>query len=294
MTWTGADVTVIIPTYNRAKLLMQAIESVRAQSVRVGRILIVDDGSTDETVAQVRALVAEDPRIELLVQANAGANAARNAGIATVATALVAFLDSDDRWRPTKLECQLDAWARRPAAVASFTGILAVDGDRQLFHYDVPVDPTLDDLRRHNALGTTSTAVVEVDVLRRVGGFDPGLPSCQDWDLWLRLRREGVFAVVPESLVLYEEGPHDRITSHPRKAAAGHQAVFARALDDVTEPHRRRRIRAAHAEVLSRLYMRHGLRMRAIAQATSAFVLDPSRFYFRKLAGTVRKALAAR
>lgn len=284
MTWRGTDVTVVVPTYNRADLIGKSIASIQAQTAPVTAIVIVDDGSTDDTRALVARLAVADSRITLVEQTNAGANVARNNGISHAATALVAFLDSDDRWEPTKIARQLAAWASRPDAVASFTGILAVDGDRPLYHYDIPADPTLDDLRRHNALGTTSAAMVRTDVLRSVGGFDPTLPSCQDWDLWLRLRRAGSFAVVTDSLVLYEDGLHERITGNPVKAIAGHRAVFAKALADVAGWRARARIRASHAEVLTRLFRRHGLRRDALVQAVTAAALDPKRTHLRQLA----------
>ncbi|MBB3348858.1 glycosyltransferase family A protein [Sphingomonas sp. BK069] len=287
MTWRGTDVTVVVPTYNRADLIGKSIASIQAQTAPVTAIVIVDDGSTDDTRALVARLAVADPRITLVEQTNAGANVARNNGISHAATALVAFLDSDDRWEPTKIARQLAAWASRPDAVASFTGILAVDGDRPLYHYDIPADPTLDDLRRHNALGTTSAAMVRTDVLRSVGGFDPTLPSCQDWDLWLRLRRAGPFAVVTDSLVLYEDGLHERITGNPVKAIAGHRAVFAKALADVAGWRARARIRASHAEVLTRLFRRHGLRRDALVQAITAAALDPKRTHLRQLARIV-------
>lgn len=283
MTWRGTDVTVVIPTYNRADLIGKSIASVQAQTEPVAAIVVVDDGSTDDTRTLIARHAVADPRITLVEQVNAGANVARNNGVGHAGTALIAFLDSDDRWKPEKIARQLAAWQLRPDAVASFTGILAVDGDRQLYHYDIPADPTLDELRRHNVLGTTSAALVRTDVLRRVGGFDPTLPSCQDWDLWLRLRRAGPFAVVTDSLVLYEDGPHDRITGNPVKAIAGHHAVFAKALADVTGWRARARIRAAHAEVLTRLYRRAGRRASASAQAAKAFVLDPQARYARQL-----------
>jgi glycosyltransferase involved in cell wall biosynthesis len=287
MRWKGSDVTVVIPTYNRAALLEKAIASALAQTEPVGAIIVVDDGSTDDSRERVAALAARDPRISLRTQANAGANVARNTGVAAAATALVGFLDSDDRWMPEKIERQLAAWRARPDAVASFTGILAVDGDRPLYSYDIPVELTIDEIRRHNVLGSTSTALVRTDVLRAVGGFDPGLPSCQDWDLYLRLRRAGPFATVTDDLVLYDDGPHDRITHQSGKTVAGHEAVFARALSDVDDPRERRRIRAAHAEVMTRLYLRHGDWRAARRQAIRAAVLDPNLIHVRKLARIV-------
>lgn len=283
MTWNGSDVTVVIPTYNRAALLEKAIASVLAQTVQLGAIVVVDDGSTDDSRERVLALAAQDPRIVLQAQSNAGANAARNAGIASATTALIAFLDSDDRWAPEKVARQLDALRSRPEAVASFTGILAVDGERPLYRYDIPADLTLEEIRRHNVLGTTSSLMVRTDVVRTVGGFDPALPSCQDWDLYLRLRRTGPFATVLEDLVFYEDGPHERITNNPGKAVSGHEAVFARALEDVPSRGERRRIQGAHAEVMTRLHLRHRNRQAALREAARAAFLDPRPYHFRLL-----------
>lgn len=275
-TLSGADVTVVIPTYNRARLIAQALESVQAQTTVVKDIIVVDDGSTDATADVVARFTRADSRVRLVAQANAGANVARNTGIGEARSDWIAFLDSDDRWLPDKIERQIAALRARPEAVASFTGIIAVDGDRELYRYDMPGELTLGELRRHNALGSTSTALVSRAVLEKVGGFDPVLPSCQDWDLWLRLRREGPFAVVTDSLILYDDGPHDRITGNLAKAIEGHRRVFARALADVDDRRERAGIAASHATVLMRIYDRNARRLDTARQAGRALALEPT------------------
>ena len=107
-------VSVVIPSYNRSSLLMQTLASVRGQTFRDFEVLVVDDGSTDDTATRVRELGAEDGRIHYLYQANQGPAAARNAGASYARGAFIAFLDSDDLWLPDKLQEQLAFLAGRP------------------------------------------------------------------------------------------------------------------------------------------------------------------------------------
>ena len=260
-----------------------SIDSALAQSVGLHEIIVVDDGSTDNSVAVVAKLAETEPRIRLVEQKNAGANVARNNGIEHATGNWLAFLDSDDRWKPGKLAMQIAALRARPQAIASFTGITAVDGDRKLYDYDMPEEISLFELRRHNALGGTSTALINRDVLRRVGSFDPSLPSCQDWDLWLRLRSEGEFAIVQQSLLYYEDGDHDRITGNFAKAIAGHRQVFRKAIKDVNSLRDWRAIRASHLEVTSRLMHRQGMFRGAAINAAMSLAIYPSRAAARAL-----------
>ena len=108
-------VGVVVPAYNAAATLDETLRSVRAQTHRALEIIVVDDGSLDDTAAIARRHAAEDERVRVLCQANAGVAAARNAGWQSSRADLIAFIDADDLWAPTKIERQLQALARRCA-----------------------------------------------------------------------------------------------------------------------------------------------------------------------------------
>ncbi len=200
------DVSVIIPTRNCLKYLMRAIESVEAQKVDNIQLIVVNDGSTDGTDQWLRSY--DGPLSLCQVDAHVGSPAlARNLGLAEAAAPLVAFLDDDDLWMPGKLEAQLAAHRRDPALVMSFTDYRHVgidDDDRgtcfDYWHVTAPqgrgfarLSSAVSALLGRNIVGT-STVMARRDVLVRAGGFDPDLPSSEDWDLWLTLAEQGPVA----------------------------------------------------------------------------------------------------
>lgn len=223
-------VSVIIPTYKRPAQVCAAVESVRAQALRDIEIIVVDDCSGDDTVECVTAL--GDPRVRVLVhESNKGANAARATGIATARGEWVAFLDSDDRWLPEKLERQLSLVAERgPEYGLCTTWFTGLDpSGTQLF----TVQPTLDGevampLMCRNDLGGYSTALVRRVDLLAVDGVDETLPACQDWDLWVRLAQRVKVCVVQEHLVDYLVDDTDavRITNSTKRVILGHRHMY--------------------------------------------------------------------
>jgi glycosyltransferase involved in cell wall biosynthesis len=244
----------VIPVRNRPSLVAAAIASVQQQTLAIDEIIVVDDGSTDATPEVVVRIARHDARVRLVaLPRSAGASAARNAGIAAAAAEWISFLDSDDEWLPRKHEMQARRLAENTDAVASFTGVRhqgAVD------HHDrpAPAHITLQALRRLNYLGTTSCAMARRSTLREVGGFDTSLPSCQDWDLWIKLRRAGAFALVPEPLVIFNHTETVRISRNKAGVLAGHAQLFARILQDAVDPRERRVIAAYHQLRLSQVY----------------------------------------
>jgi glycosyltransferase involved in cell wall biosynthesis len=183
---TTPTISVVIPTYNTASLVVEAIDSALAQTLPPLEVVVVDDGSTDDTEAR---LAAYGDRIIYVRQPNAGVSSARNRGLELARGELIAFLDSDDTWHPRKLEIQ----ASRLAADSG----LALLGTRA---FPLPTHsppevaddrPALEDvtwerLAVSNPL-TASSVLVRRSVLDRVGGFDIGLSGNEDRDLWLRV-----------------------------------------------------------------------------------------------------------
>jgi glycosyltransferase involved in cell wall biosynthesis len=273
-------IDVVIPTYNRQDLLVRAVDSILAQTLAVRRIHIVDDGSTDGTVAWAREAGRADPRIALIERQHGGANLARNAGIAAAESDWIAFLDSDDAWEPDKLARQFALLEQRPDLIGLFCGFRLVGGDVERVHQPRD-DPSLLDLRCANVLGGTSAAVIRASALHAVGGFNPALPSCQDWDLWFRLRQVGPLGVVRAPLVQFNSGPHDRITSNLNKVLGGHKAMFAHLVADLGPGGERARIDARHKLVEADIKRRFGDHRSAVVLALASFVRAPSTWALR-------------
>lgn len=204
-------VSVVIPTWNRAALVERAVASVLAQTRPAAEVIVVDDGSSDDTRAR---LAARFPTVRCLTTAHRGVSAARNAGIAAARGRWIAFLDSDDAWLPPKLEGQLTALAGAPDhRICHCDEIWIRDGRR--------VNPR----RRHAKHGgwifqrclplcaiSPSAALVERALLDQLGGFDEDLPACEDYDLWLRICAREPVCYVDEKLVLKYGGHADQLS----------------------------------------------------------------------------------
>lgn len=270
------SVDVVIPTYNRLDMLPTAIASVLGQTHKVRRIIVADDGSGDGSPQWLRLEAMREPVLQVIELDHGGGNRARNAGIAAARAQWVAFLDSDDAWEPDKLERQFALLRQRPDCVGLFTGFRLVGGAVERLH--IPRDdPSLHDLRCSNVLGSTSSAVVRRDVLEEIGGFNPALPSCQDWDLWFRLRQRGRLGVVRAPLVRFNNGPHDRITKAADKVLEGHRAIFRQLLDGVSGRSQQARICAMHRLVEADIERRFGRPGAALGLAVRSFVEHPSK-----------------
>jgi glycosyltransferase involved in cell wall biosynthesis len=195
---TPPTLSVVIPTFNRRASLTEALESVRAQTVPPKEILVVDDGSTDGT-----ADADLGPGVTLIPQENRGPAAARNRGIREATGDWIAFLDSDDRWAPTKLATQ--AALVDEETVLCYAREQGQDSDGKPLHIrpeKTPDGEALGDLVKGNFV-PTSTVIARRDAILEVGGFDEEMTHSEDWDLWLRLAERGRFAASTEVLSFY-------------------------------------------------------------------------------------------
>ena len=201
----GRDsITAVVPTHNRSALLRSTLRTVLWQQGVDLEVIVVDDGSRDDTTSAVMAL--NDPRIRLVRHdLPKGVSAARNRGLEEATGEWVAFCDDDDLWAPDKLAEQLTA-ARERRAAWVYTGAVNITPGNVVVGGDPPPPPeeVLRRLPEHNVVpGGSSGVMVERTVLVRVGGFDAGLQPLADWDLWLRLAVEGTPACVARPLVAY-------------------------------------------------------------------------------------------
>lgn len=221
-------VSVVLPCWNREEQVVAAVRSVQAQTLGTWELLVVDDGSTDSSVAVVERLAAEDPRIVLLRQAHSGVCAARNLGLAQARGRFVAFLDSDNEYLPDFLQVAVASMAGLGLR-AGYAILRAEEGDGAITYRTLEAD---DDVLRIRNFVDLNVLVVERDLLEIVGGFDASLRRTVDYDLVLRLRRHTELPMLPFLAVQYHHDATDdqRITN--RESASWVEVVQSRAFVD--------------------------------------------------------------
>jgi glycosyltransferase involved in cell wall biosynthesis len=199
-------VSVIVPTYRRARFLSQAIASVVTQSYTDFEVIIVDDASNDDTENVVSRF--SDPRIRYIKhETNKGGAAARNTGIKNAIGDFIAFLDDDDEWLPEKLRRQVEVLcssSRKCGCV--YTGCVKVERESgRILQQKIPTQSgdISDSLLRKNCICSTSSVLLRRECLDKVGLFDEKLPSYQDYDMWIRISKHFDFENIPEPLFIY-------------------------------------------------------------------------------------------
>jgi glycosyltransferase involved in cell wall biosynthesis len=198
------EITVVVPTHNRRDLLKLTLGSILGQRDVDLEVVVVDDGSVDDTVAMVNSL--QDRRIRLIRHERAaGVSKARNHGATDGTTDWLAFCDDDDLWAPDKLARQLAAAAATGRKWA-YGGAVRIDSSHNIMNGAPPPlpDRVAERLPRWNLMpGGSSNAIVRRDLFSAAGGWDPILINLADWDLWARLARQGPPACVAAPLVGY-------------------------------------------------------------------------------------------
>lgn len=207
-------VSVIIPVYNRREMLLQAVDAVLAQSFTDFELIVVDDGSTDDTPA---ALAPFSDVITLLTQENRGVSAARNVGVSRSKGEFIAFLDSDDLWLPDKLKRQVAFFKARPEALACQTEEVWIKSGRRVNPGKKHRKPSgmifMPSLEL--CLVSPSAAMIKKSFFLDMGGFDESLPACEDYDLWLRISCRYPIYLIDDPLVIKRGGHEDQLSSTP-------------------------------------------------------------------------------
>jgi SAM-dependent methyltransferase len=214
----AASVSAVITTFNHARFLAEALESVRDQTMPVSEVIVVDDGSTDAP----ESVVSRFPGVRLIRQANQGVSAARNNGLRAAGGRYIVFLDADDRLMPQMVETNLRQFAERPDCAFVYGAYALVDGDGR-FIREVPAgqpgpDPYGGFLRR-NLVGMTGTVLFRREMLKSEGGFDPMLRCGEDYDVFLRLARKYPAAASNERLAEYRRHGANSSEDFPRMLA---------------------------------------------------------------------------
>ncbi len=201
------QISLIIPTYNRCKTLPSALHSALQQTFAVDEIIVVDDGSNDETV---NMLAAEFPQVQLIKQTNQGVSAARNRGIQQARGEWIAFLDSDDVWLKEKIALQMQALKKWPDIKICHTEEIWIrNGVR------------VNAMHKHKKTGgwifkhclplcamSPSSIMIHRSVFETIGVFDESFPACEDYDLWLRITARYPVLFIEQPLI-YKYGGHE-------------------------------------------------------------------------------------
>jgi len=204
-------ISIIIPTFNRYPFLEKTVESVLRQSLRDFELIIVDDGSDDGTKELIQSFC--DERVRYYYQENRGVSAARNKGIIESRRDVIAFLDSDDAWKPEKLEKQLKI-IKEPSCLISHT--------QELWYRRGKI---LNQKKKHRKCSgnlfksslemcsiSISTVMMKKSLFDELGLFDENLPACEDYDLWLRVTSKYPVFLLDDELTVKDGGRPDQLS----------------------------------------------------------------------------------
>jgi glycosyltransferase involved in cell wall biosynthesis len=230
-------VSVIIPTYNRAHLLPRAIQSVLDQTYQDCEIILVDDGSTDNTKRVVNNF--KDGRIKYIRHnKNKGASAARNTGIRESRGKYVAFQDSDDEWFSNKLEQQIEAFAdASPEVGVVYSGFYRVETDKKVYlpsgRFPKKEGNIHKEILKGNFVGTP-TVLVKRECFENTKYFDEDLPALEDWELWIEFSKYYSFKYIDKPLLCAYTTPNS-VNLNQRNMLKAHEIILLKHLDDFSE-----------------------------------------------------------
>jgi len=247
---------VIVPAYNSADFIGQALESILAQTNPPTEILVVDDGSTDNTVEVIRPF---GEKVHILRQEHQGVSAARNRGVRHARGEYLAFLDSDDIWKPEKLEKQIaclieknTVWVCCAAAYFdSQTGQRLSGYAKDLFEGDVLEQEFL------QSFILSPTPVIKRSVFDEVGYFDEGIHIGEDWDMWLRIAARYPIGVVREELALKREHPQSTM----QRASTEEKLSDQLKIVEMVVAREPKRLEPLMNQLIAHIYMEHGIEL---------------------------------
>jgi glycosyltransferase involved in cell wall biosynthesis len=303
MSSSSPTVSVIMPAYNAAPFIGQAIESVLHQTYSQVQLIVVDDGSRDDTAAIAERYARADSRVTLMRNSNSGKpSIVRNIGLARATGEYLSFLDSDDYWHPTRVERLLHGMLAHPDWVAAFHDLAIVDGEGREMgptylqnaaflnaaaEFLTPLGHRWHDCGErffvfmslsHGAVHTQSVLIDRRKVAPQVLQFDESFVICEDTDLWLRLALLGRYGYLDEALSCYRQHPTS-ITKNAllfaQQTTRFHQHNFARVQSAMADQERRgyrRKIAACMSEFAYRCY-RNGQARQARSLSMQAFAM---------------------
>jgi len=273
-------VSVVIPAYNAGKYLEHAINSILAQSYSNLEIIIVNDGSTDNTADIATSFT--DPRVHLVSKTNGGMSSARNAGVDEAKGEFLAFLDADDYWMPDKLEKQIALLESNPniGFCSTLTRVETPEGAfvNEWACPDIKIS-TLHTIFTNCAAiaGSASSVLTRMNIHRAAGQFDETLTGLEDTDMWIRYAAQNEYRCIPETLtvILKREGSVSRNFQNMRSSAL---AVYKKNRKLLDKPSQGRFWRGCYATILcdyAKWEARSGKKSKALFQLCCAFFYAP-------------------
>ena len=207
-------VSIIIPTYNRCKLLKEAIDSVLAQDYEDFELIVVDDGSADDTP---RLLERYGTRLIPIRRENGGVSAARNTGIRASSGGLIAFLYSDDLWMPGKLSMHTDFFHQHPRSLICQTEEIWVRNGIRVNpkHKHRKLSGMIFDASLSLCLVSPSAVMIRRSLFDDIGLFDENLPACEDYDMWLRIACKYPIDLIDTPMIVKRGGHEDQLSRNP-------------------------------------------------------------------------------
>jgi glycosyltransferase involved in cell wall biosynthesis len=242
MAGTEISLSVIIPTYNRAQMVGRAIRSVLDQTYQDFEIVVVDDGSKDNTEEVVRSF--NDKRVRYIKhERNEGVAAARNTGIKATRSKYIAFQDSDDEWLPEKLEKQMAGFRTASSNIGVvYTAFLKIEGDKKTYIPSPELTQKEGDIYNSLVRGNfvaPPAAVVKRECFAKAGMFDEGIPCFEDWELWLRISKYYHFKYIDEPLIIAYSGTPGSILADQGALARGYELILKKHCGDIKEKGRK-------------------------------------------------------
>ncbi|MEP9411068.1 MAG: glycosyltransferase [Candidatus Brocadia sp.] len=286
-------VSVILPTYNCAHFLQDSLGSVLSQTYDFYEIIVVDDGSTDNTKAVLNPFMQKIKYIHL--EQNRGLPTARNIGIQSAQGTYIAFLDADDLWLPEKLQTDVNCFDQHPEVSMVYSRHINIDekgfalgGDRKK---RLPSGNIFIRLFSEQNFVISSSVVVRKDVFETVGLFDEKLINCQDWDMWLRIAFYFQVAGINKPLVKYRHNPRslsknrDNVLKYQKLVIDKTYNTFKDKMYGISEKLYKKRLSLHYAKT-GRYYLRIGNKTLANENFRLSLKYDPLnfrtlRYYFR-------------
>jgi glycosyltransferase involved in cell wall biosynthesis len=243
------EVSAVVPTYEREDKLKRALESISDQTYTDIELIVVDDNPSEDHRDMVKSLVQEiseksDFSVKRIVnEENQGVSSARNLGIETAEGRYIAFLDDDDEWKPEKIEKQVEK-IKNEDFNAVYTASEMYDDDEVKDIVRKTPNLDLNSLLERDRIGSPSKVMIEKQWLEKVGGFDEEIPSGEDWDIWIRLMKEGCkFGYIDEPLTRYHKDDESKskqkevATEGREKVTDKHSELLEEAGDEIKAQH---------------------------------------------------------
>ena len=282
MTISSPLVSVILPTYNCARFLPEAIESILLQTYNSYEIIVIDDGSTDNTKEILHPFMQRIRYIGL--EENKGLPTTRNIGIQSARGEYIAFIDADDLWLPEKLETVVTYFDDHPEVSMVYSRHLNIDEHGHISgesaKKSLPSGNVFIRLFSEQNFILTSTAVVQKKVFETTGMFDESFYNCQDWDMWLRISFYFKVAGINKLLVKYRHNPHslsknrDNVLRYQKLVIDKTYQAFKDSKNGISEKLYKKRL-ALHYAKVGRYHLKNGNKVQARESFRSAIKYDP-------------------